>query len=181
MNDNHLIVCGQRVAIGPMLAHMMLSSQELQDHLLSLADENEDISEIAFDVKETKGLLTLKLDVYCDLGHRLPMLTVSYIDETYTATFEHVGGDSIETLEKTFDGEAEIIEWFSDETKNSRPKGEKITLPFADRFGEYTQIELTDIEATPVGDGTWIADGDVWSDHLDAGLQREAEAARKAA
>ena len=47
MNDNHLIVCGQRVAIGPMLAHMMLSSQDLQDRMLSLADQRETIAETA--------------------------------------------------------------------------------------------------------------------------------------
>lgn len=174
MNDNHLIVCGQRVAIGPVLAHMMLSSQDLQDRLLGLAGQDENIPETHFPVSETRGVITLELAIACGF----PMLTVAYVDDTYTATFEHVGGDSLETLERTFDGEAEIIDWFSDVTEPSRAKGEKITLPFVDRFGEYTRVELTDIEAKPVGDGTWIAEGDVWADHLDAGLQREAEAAR---
>ena len=177
MNDNHLVVCGQQVAIGPMLAHMMLTSQDLQDRLLGLADQDESIRETHFPVAETRGVITLELAVACGF----PMLTVAYVDDTYTATFEHVGGDSLETLEKTFDGEAEIIDWFSDVTEPSRTKGETITLPFADRFGEYTRVRLTEITAKPVDDGTWVAEGDVWSDHLDAGLQREAEAARKAA
>ena len=178
MNDNHIIVCGQQVAIGPMLAHMMLSSQALQDRLLGLADQAEEILDETYPIAETDGgaiLLTL------ELFGGFPSLNVVYVDLTYTAMFEHVGGDSIETLEKTFDGEAEVIEWFSDVSEPSRTKSEKITLPFADRFGEYTRVELTDIKATPIGDGTWVTDGTVWTDHLDAGLQREAEAARKAA
>ena len=177
MNDNHLIVCGQQVAIGPMLAHMMLSSQDLQDRLLGLAGQSENIPETHFPVAETRGVLTLELAIACGF----PMLTVAYVDEAHTATFQHVGGDSIETLERTFDGEAEVIDWFSDVTEPSRTKGETITLPFADRFGEYIRVKLTGIEAMPCDDGTWAAEGDVWSDHLDAGLQREAEASRKAA
>lgn len=176
MNDNHLVVCGQQVAIGPMLAHMMLASQGLQDRLLSLAEQTEEILDDTFPVPETDGgaiLLTL------ELFGGLPRLTVAYVDLTYTAIFEHVGGDSLETLEKTFDGEAEVIEWLSDVTELSHTKSEMITLPFANRFGEYTQVTLTECTARPVDDGTWAAEGDVWSDHLDAGLQREA--ARKAA
>lgn len=178
MNDNHIIVCGQQVAIGPMLTHMMLSSQALQDRLLGLADQTEEILNDTFPIAETDGgaiLLTL------ELFGGFPSLNVVYVDLTYTAMFEHVGGDSIETLEKTFDGEAGIIDWFSDVTAPSITKGEKVTLPFVDRFGDYTRVELTDIEAKPLDDGTWAANGTVWTDHIDAGLQREAEAARKAA
>ena len=177
MNDNHLTVCGQRVAIGPMLAHIMLSSQALQDCLLGLAGQSESIRETHFPVAETGGVLTLELAI---LGG-FPSLMVSYIDDTYTATFEHIGGDSIETLQKTFDDECGIIDWFSDVTEPSQAKGEMITLPFADRFGDYTRVKLTEVEAKPVGDGTWIAEGDVWTDHLHDGLQRETEAKRKAA
>ena len=177
MNDNHLIVCGQRVAIGPMLAHMMLSSQDLQDRLLGLADQRESITEMHFPVAETGGLFTLALDLFGGF----PSLMVAYIDDTYTASFDHTGGDSIERLHKVFDDEAGIIDWFSDVTEPSRTKGETITLPFADRFGEYIRVKLTEIEAMPCDDGTWAAECDVWSDHLDAGLQREAEAARASA
>lgn len=177
MNDNHLIVCGQRVAIGPMLAHMMLSSQALQDLLLGLAGQEEDIDETHFPVDETGGVIMLRLQVMCGL----PVLDISYVDDTCTATFEHVAGDGAETFERTFDGEAELVEWLQD---NQDPKGshsQDETLPFADRFGEYVQVKATEIEAYPSSDGTWVSQGDVWSDHLDAGLQREAEAARKAA
>ena len=177
MNDNHLVVCGQQVAIGPMLAHMMLTSQDLQDRLLGLADQYESISEVHFPVAETRGVITLELGIACGL----PMLTVAYVDETHTATFGHVGGDSIETIEKTFEGEAEVIEWLEDNRDHTGSHSQDETLPFADRFGEYARVTVTDIEASPSHDGTWVATGDVWSDHLDAGLQREAEASRKAA
>jgi len=177
MNDNHLIVCGQRVAIGPMLAHMMLSSQDLQDRMLSLADQRETIAETHFPVAETGGLLTLALDLFGGF----PSLMVAYIDDTYTASFEHTGGDSLETLQKVFDGETELVEWLQDNQDPSGSHSETVTLPFANRFGEYTRVTVTEIEAMPSDDGTWVAEGDVWSAYMDEGLQREAEASRKAA
>ena len=177
MNDNHIIVSGQQVAIGPMLAHMMLSSQELQDQLLGLADRRETISETHFPVAETGGLLTLDLDFFGGF----PSLTVAYVDETYTAFFEHTSGDSHEGLQKTFDGEAELVEWLQNNQDHTGSHSETMTLPFANRFGEYTRVTVTEIEAMPSTDGTWVAEGDVWSAYMDEGLQREAEASRKAA
>jgi len=177
MNDNHLIICGQRVAIGPMLAHMMLSSQDLQDRLLGLDDKSPNIPETHFPVAETGGVITFQYENFVGF----PVLTVCYVDDTYTATFQHIGGDSIETLEMSFDTERNVIDWIEGGVPTTGPGQQMETLPFADRFGEYVRVNVSDLECKPVGDGTWIGEGDVWTDHFDAGLQREAETARKAA
>tara|TARA_B100000929_G_scaffold195648_1_gene155164 strand:+ start:295 stop:825 length:531 start_codon:yes stop_codon:yes gene_type:complete len=176
MNDNHIIVAGQTVQVGPMLAHMMLSSQELQDRLLSLSGATDSISETQFDT-QGNGVITLELVI----AMGLPMLTVCYIDDTFTATFEHVGGDSIETLEMTFDSEEMITLWLEDALEASRSNGQPIALPLVNRFGEPLSVTVTDIEAKPTGGEQWIGTGDVWSAYMDEGLQREAEASRKAA
>jgi len=177
MNDNHINVAGQQISIGPMLAHMMLSSQDLQDRLLGLAGQTNDIEETHFPVAETNGIILLSLALFGGL----PSLTVVYFDDTYAATFQHIGGDSIETLQKTFDGEAELMEWLEENRDHMGGHSQDETLPFADRFGEYVRVKVADIEANPSHDGTWVSEGDVWSDNLDVGLQREAESARKAA
>ena len=177
MNDNHIIVTGDQVQVGPMLAHMMLASQDLQDKLLSLAGQDEEIPEMHFPVAETGGVLTLELKLIAGL----PILTVCYIDETYTAEYQHIGGDSIETLEMSFDEERNIIDWLEDNLDTSASYSQEETLPFADRFGEYLRVKVTDIEAKPNNDGGWTATGDVWTAHYAEDIQREAEAARKAA
>ena len=169
MNDNHLIVAGQQVQIGPMLSHMMLSSQDLQDRLLGLAGQTENIPETHFPVPETRGVITLQLALFGGF----PVLTVNYIDNSYNATFEHVGGDSIEMLEMSFDEERNIIDWLENNRDHEGGHSQEETLPFANRFGDYIKVKVTDIEAEPVGDGTWIATGDVWEAYLDEGLQRE--------
>lgn len=177
MNDNHLIVCEQRIAIGPMLAHMMLSNQELQDRLLGLDKNIHDIPEMHFPVAETGGVITFEYQNIAGFS----LLTVCYIDDTYTATFEHVGGDSIETLEMSFEDDDELAEWLEDALESSRSGGHPITLPFDNRFGELLRVNVSDIEANPTEDAQWVARGDTWASYYDAGLQREEEASRKAA
>lgn len=181
MNDNHIIVCGQQVAIGPMLAHMMLTSQDLQDCLLGLVAQETAIPEKTFPIIQfgdiVNGTITLDLENFGGF----PVLTVRYSDDDMTMTFQHVGGDSIEELEITVDTESDAIAMLDTSVGDPRLESRPRLLPFADSLGWMEFIQMRNIEAAPSDDGKWLVTADVWEDHLDAGLQREAEAARRAA
>jgi len=181
MNEDHIFIAGHRISVGPMLAHMMLSNQQFQDRMLSLAGQKKSITggtAECFRIQETSGLIVLDLV----MGMGMPILTVTYTDETYKAQFEYVGGDSIETLEKdlgTDDNDA--IGWVGSNLKHIEVKSSQEPLPFANRFGEYELVRLTEMITYPDGSGSWIGSACVWESFLDARLEAESQAARKAA
>lgn len=181
MNKDHIFIAGHRIPVGPMLAHMMLSSQQFQDRILSLSGQKKSITgETAecFRIPETSGLIVLNLV----MGMGMPILTVTYTDETYRAEFEYVGGDSIETLEKELGTEDnDAIGWLGSNLKHVEIKGSQEPLPFANRFGEYERVSLSDMTAFPDGSGGWTGTALVWESFLDKRLETESQAARKAA
>lgn len=174
MNDNHIIVAGCILPVGPALAHMMLTSQELQDKLLSLSEQEDAIPEIQFEAPNG-GVFTFKLDIVADF----PFLTVCYIDDRYTVTHYHAAGDSIETIDMVFSSDEDIIHWLDSMLEDSPPVDHDAEVPLLDRFGNKLQVTLRDIEAKPGDDGQWIGSGQIWDCPM--GYYRRDEETQRAA
>ena len=156
--ENHIIVSGQKVTIGPMLKHMMLYSQDLQDRLLGLVDQTEEILDGKYPVPETDGIILLTLEMV----EGDPWLSVAYVDSEYTALCSHYRGDSVETLKIDFEGHHEIASWFDLNRQKHGEEGQEEDLPFPNGFGEYTKVKMTETDVVPSDTSPWAAKGYVW-------------------
>ena len=170
-DENHIIVSGQKVAIGPMLEHMMLYSQDLQDRLLGLVDQTEEILDGKYPVPETDGIILLILEMV----EGDPWLSVAYVDPEYTVLFSHYRGDSVETLKIDFESHHEIVSWFDINRQKHGEDGQEEDLPFPNGFGEYTKAKMTETDVVPSDTSPWAAKGYVWTYCDDARDELEKE------
>lgn len=111
----------------------------------------------------------------------VPHLSVTYSDNEYTLVYEYMGGDAIETLAKTFDGDAPAIEWLRSNLRAVPFTRIADTLPFADQLGQYRAVPLTEIEIDTNDTGKVLAQAVVWESFYDRQLESEARVIRRTA
>ena len=167
MNDNVIIVSGHQVPVGPVLQHAMLASIEFQNAVLGLAGTRETTKQSFF-----VGEYDIDLDLLMFAG--LPMLTVTVGNGVETATFEYVGGDSIETYALKVADESATIAFLEGNLESDRGETHYQTFGLLNMFGEGCSITLSEIEAKPTDGAEWIVSATAWQSYYDQGLQSDA-------